>query len=107
MEQEQLNPQQKAAAEYAGAANNVLVVAGAGCGKTKTIIARATHLIGSGVEASEILMLTFTNRASREMKQRLRAQVGELADEVVACRDGAVSRRDGVVLRLSRVKTLV
>jgi DNA helicase-2/ATP-dependent DNA helicase PcrA len=84
MEQEQLNPQQRAAAEYAGAANNVLVVAGAGCGKTKTMIARATHLIRSGVEASEILMLTFTNRAAREMKQRLRAQVGELADEVVA-----------------------
>jgi type I site-specific restriction endonuclease len=60
-----LNPQQHAAAQHAGSAQNVLVVAGAGCGKTRTIIARASHLIRSGVDASRILMMTFTNRAAR------------------------------------------
>jgi DNA helicase-2/ATP-dependent DNA helicase PcrA len=79
-----LNPQQHAAAQYAGSAQNVLVVAGAGCGKTRTIIARATHLIRSGVDASRILMMTFTNRAAREMKNRLKSEVGPLSNKVQA-----------------------
>ena len=67
-----LNKQQEVAAYYQGDAQNLLVMAGAGCGKTKTIISRAAFLVKSGVNASRILMLTFTNRAAREMKQRLR-----------------------------------
>ena len=43
-----LNPQQKAAAEYGGSAQSLLVMAGAGCGKTRTIIARTSYLIRSG-----------------------------------------------------------
>jgi DNA helicase-2/ATP-dependent DNA helicase PcrA len=79
-----LNPQQKAAAQYAGSAQNLLVVAGAGCGKTRTIIARASHLIRSGVDASRILMMTFTNRAAREMKNRLKSEAGPLSEKVQA-----------------------
>ena len=72
-----LNPQQTAAAEFDG--GHVLVLAGAGTGKTRTIIARATHLIHRGVAPRRILLLTFTRRAAREMVQRLQLTVGESA----------------------------
>ena len=79
-----LNPQQQAAAQYRGSAQSLLVMAGAGCGKTRTIIARTSHLIRSGVDASRILMMTFTNRAAREMKIRLKSEVGPVSNNVQA-----------------------
>lgn len=79
-----LNKQQEIAAYYQGNAQNLLVVAGAGCGKTKTIISRAAFLIKSGTSASRILMLTFTNRAAREMKKRLKNEIGPVAEKVNA-----------------------
>ena len=79
-----LNPQQKAAAQYRGSARSLLVMAGAGCGKTRTIIARTSYLIRSGVDASRILMMTFTNRAAREMKIRLKSEVGPVSNKVQA-----------------------
>jgi len=80
----ELNSQQKAAAQYRGSARNLLVMAGAGCGKTRTIIARTSYLIRTGVDASRILMMTFTNRAAREMKMRLKSEVGPLSHKVQA-----------------------
>ncbi|MGI9558453.1 MAG: ATP-dependent helicase [Thermodesulfobacteriota bacterium] len=81
----ELNEQQKKAAEYKGEATNILVTAGAGCGKTRTIIGRVIHLVKSGsVDASRILMLTFTNRAAREMKGRLKAELGPVSENVQA-----------------------
>ena len=77
-----LNPQQQAAAQYHGSAQSLLIMAGAGCGKTRTIIARTSYLIRSGLDASRILMMTFTNRAAREMKTRLKSEVGPLSDKV-------------------------
>lgn len=77
-----LNPQQKAAAQYCGSAQSLLITAGAGCGKTRTIIARTSYLIRSGLDASRILMMTFTNRAAREMKTRLQAEVGPVSNKV-------------------------
>ena len=79
-----LNPQQKAAAQYRGSAKSLLIMAGAGCGKTRTIIARTSYLIRSGVDASRILMMTFTNRAAREMKMRLKSEVGPVSNKVQA-----------------------
>jgi DNA helicase-2/ATP-dependent DNA helicase PcrA len=80
----ELNPEQKAAAEYSGTAQSLLIKAGAGCGKTRTIIARTSYLIRSGVDASRILMMTFTNRAAREMKIRLKSEVGPVSNKVQA-----------------------
>ncbi len=79
-----LNPQQEAAAQYSGSAKSLLIMAGAGCGKTRTIIARTSYLIRSGVDASRILMMTFTNRAAREMKMRLQSEVGPVSHKVQA-----------------------
>lgn len=63
---------------------HLLVLAGAGTGKTRTIIARAAHLIESGVDPRRILALTFTRRAAGELVGRLKNQVGPAADELRA-----------------------
>jgi len=63
-----LNPQQRAAVTHDG--GPLLVVAGAGSGKTKTLAYRVAYLIAQGVDPSRILLLTFTRRASEEMLRR-------------------------------------
>ena len=61
----------------------VLVDAGPGTGKTRTLVARLCHLIGErGVPADNILALTFSNKAAEEMRTRLREAIGDTADRV-------------------------
>ncbi len=70
-----LNAEQERAATYDQ--GHVLVLAGAGTGKTRTIIARAAYLIKKDVDPGRILLLTFTRRAAREMTERLKSIIGE------------------------------
>lgn len=72
-----LNANQRAAAEHGS--GPLLVIAGAGTGKTKTLAARVATLIQSGVIPGRILLLTFTRRAAGEMIRRAGQVVGESA----------------------------
>ncbi len=70
---ESLNPEQRAAATCAG--GPLLILAGAGTGKTTTLCARVAWLMSEGVAPERIMLLTFTRRAAREMLQRTRALI--------------------------------
>jgi len=78
----ELNQQQRDAVTYAGPKRNILVNAGAGTGKTRTIIARAAHQIMQGTQAERILIVTFTNRAAQELRHRLAHEVGPSGEAV-------------------------
>src|SRR3954452_19209143 len=69
----ELNPEQRAAATNAG--GPLLILAGAGTGKTTTLCSRLAWLVAEGVPSARILLLTFTRRAAREMLQRVRGLV--------------------------------
>ena len=70
---EQLNPEQRAAATHGD--GPLLILAGAGTGKTTTLCARVAWLVAEGAAPERIMLLTFTRRAAREMLQRTRALV--------------------------------
>ena len=74
---ESLNEAQRLAAETTE--GPVEVIAGAGTGKTRALVARYCHLVKNlGIPPASILCATFTNRAANEMKKRVRAEVGDL-----------------------------
>jgi DNA helicase-2/ATP-dependent DNA helicase PcrA len=71
---EELNPEQREAVQYLN--GPLMIIAGAGSGKTKVLTTRIAHLMANGVDSFRILALTFTNKAAREMKERVEKILG-------------------------------
>jgi len=95
-----LNPQQRRAATFgtvvAGKgveAGPLLILAGAGTGKTNTLAHRAAHLVVNGVDPARILMLTFTRRAAQEMIRRAQHIVAQVMTERGKAGDRSVVSR--------------
>jgi DNA helicase-2/ATP-dependent DNA helicase PcrA len=76
----ELNPEQARAAMHGD--GPLLIIAGAGTGKTRTLVYRVAHLIDKGVRADRILLLTFTRRAAQEMLNRVERLVGATSKKV-------------------------
>jgi DNA helicase-2/ATP-dependent DNA helicase PcrA len=76
----ELNREQAAAATHGD--GPLLIIAGAGTGKTRTLVHRVAHLIGRGVRPDRILLLTFTRRAAQEMLGRAERLVGAASARV-------------------------
>jgi DNA helicase-2/ATP-dependent DNA helicase PcrA len=94
-----LNPQQRCAVEHGVSSRGstvgppLLVIAGAGSGKTNTLAHRVAHLIVHGADPARILLLTFSRRAAAEMERR--------ADRIVAAALGEQARRGGKAITWS------
>ncbi len=81
MDLKELNDKQKEAVLYND--GPLLIIAGAGAGKTKTLTAKIAYLIDElGVSPYSILAITFTNKAAKEMKDRVYSQVGDVAKKM-------------------------
>ena len=99
-----LNPEQLAAVEQGD--GPLMVLAGAGTGKTRVLVHRIAHLVDTGADPRRILAVTFTNKAAGEMRTRLRGLLGSRADAMwigtfhATC--ARILRRHGEAVGLTR-----
>jgi DNA helicase-2/ATP-dependent DNA helicase PcrA len=99
---ESLNDEQRAAVRHGadGDARALLVIAGAGSGKTMTLAARVAHLIQRGADPGRLLLLTFSRRAAGEMTQRAGRLVHQVLGLPATTRPPALPR--GETFRLTQ-----
>jgi DNA helicase II / ATP-dependent DNA helicase PcrA len=92
---EKLNPQQRRAVEHGGSslaeAGPLLIIAGAGSGKTNTLAHRVAHLIVNGTDPRRIALLTFSRRAATEMIRRVERIVAKAMRERAAAMTDAIA----------------
>lgn len=104
-----LNEQQQQAALHSN--GPLLVIAGAGTGKTKTIVHRIVNLVSKGIDPRAILAITFTNKAAKEMKERIFAELNELDGMPTVCTFHALGvrilREHAALLGLNRYFTIL
>ena len=99
----ELNAQQQAAANCLE--GPVLVLAGAGSGKTRVLTERIANLVDSGVNPYSVLAITFTNKAANEMRERLYArtpQAGRMTISTIHSMCALILRMDGEQLGYRR-----
>jgi ATP-dependent helicase/nuclease subunit A len=96
-------PQEQATRERS---RDVVVTAGAGSGKTRTLVARYVSLLADGMEPRRVVAVTFTEKAAREMRSRVRQAVAELAQESAAGPERTRWEELGAGLDSARIGTI-
>src|SRR3989339_278345 len=99
---DELNDEQRAAVLHEG--SPLLILAGAGSGKTKTLTYKAAHLIERGKASPEqVLLVTFTNKAAGEMKERVELVTGQRLSNVGTFHSMAarILRKSGQIIGLA------
>lgn len=103
---DELNDKQRAAVVHRG--TPLLILAGAGSGKTKTLTYKAAHLLHSGfVTPEQLLLVTFTNKAAGEMKERVKKVAGTYLPNVGTYHSlsARILRRHGDALGIGHLPT--